>query len=161
MPRRAPSTTTCSSGFSRTTRIWIVPPKSTGREHYDERFVDEVVKWGRSADARITTSSPRRRPSRHLYLPGIRTISALRPPDRRPDRGRRRTQEPGHHAKLADSFAPIRVEPIDGYGIESDVKEALCFAVLAHEFLNGVPTALPSVTGASRAAMLGKLCLPA
>jgi 1,6-anhydro-N-acetylmuramate kinase len=32
--------------------------------------------------------------------------------------------------------------------------------VLAHEFANGVPTSMPAVTGARRAARLGQLALP-
>jgi anhydro-N-acetylmuramic acid kinase len=32
--------------------------------------------------------------------------------------------------------------------------------VLAHEALFGLPTSLPSVTGARRPAVLGKICLP-
>ena len=61
---------------------------------------------------------------------------------------------------LASCAAPAIVEPIDNYGIRSSDKEALCFAVLAHELLNGTPTGMPSVTGASRPAMQGKICLP-
>lgn len=63
--------------------------------------------------------------------------------------------------RLANVFAPIPVRAIGEYGIRSDAKEALCFAVLAHEAVNGVETNLPSVTGASRATTLGKFCIPA
>ena len=60
----------------------------------------------------------------------------------------------------ADAFAPVPVRSIAALGVDPDAKEALCFAVLAHETLNGVPTNLPSVTGARRPTLLGKLCLP-
>ena len=63
--------------------------------------------------------------------------------------------------RLANVFAPIPVRAIGEYGIRSDAKEALCFAVLAHEAVNGAETNLPSVTGASRATTLGKFCIPA
>lgn len=60
---------------------------------------------------------------------------------------------------LARAFAPVPVRAIDAYGVPSEAKEALCFAVLAHEAVNGAETNLPSVTGASRGATLGKLCM--
>ena len=65
---------------------------------------------------------------------------------------------------LRDCFAHNRcmvdIETSDSYGIGVDSKEALCFAVLAHETANGIPTSMPSVTGADRPAVLGKLCVP-
>ena len=45
-------------------------------------------------------------------------------------------------------------------GVDPDAKEALCFAVLAHETVNGVPTNLPSVTGASAQTILGSISVP-
>ncbi|NKO00845.1 anhydro-N-acetylmuramic acid kinase, partial [Weissella cibaria] len=52
------------------------------------------------------------------------------------------------------------VRSVAAAGIDPDAKEALCFAVLAHETVNGVPTNLPAVTGAARPTLLGKICLP-
>lgn len=62
--------------------------------------------------------------------------------------------------RFVNTFAPIPVRSVEDYGLNSDAKEALCFAVLAHESLNGVPTNMPSVTGASRKTILGKICVP-
>jgi anhydro-N-acetylmuramic acid kinase len=62
---------------------------------------------------------------------------------------------------LETAFSPIPVRPADALGLSPDAKEALCFAVLAHETVNGVPTNLPSVTGAERATLLGSLSVPA
>jgi anhydro-N-acetylmuramic acid kinase len=44
--------------------------------------------------------------------------------------------------------------------VDPDAKEALCFAVLAHETVNGVPTNLPYVTGASARTVLGSISVP-
>jgi len=63
--------------------------------------------------------------------------------------------------KLADAFAPVPVRSVAMLGIDPDAKEALAFAVLAHETANGVPTNVPSATGATGRAVLGALCLPA
>ena len=61
---------------------------------------------------------------------------------------------------LAERLAPARVAPTSEAGTDSDAKEALFFALFAHETLNRVPTNLPSVTGASRPAVLGAICYP-
>ncbi len=45
-------------------------------------------------------------------------------------------------------------------GISPDAKEAICFAVLANETLFGNPSNIPRVTGAKKATILGKICLP-
>jgi anhydro-N-acetylmuramic acid kinase len=63
-------------------------------------------------------------------------------------------------ANLADNFAPIPVRTTADYGLDPDAKEALCFAVLAHETLGGVPANVPSVTGAERPVLLGSITLP-
>jgi len=58
------------------------------------------------------------------------------------------------------SISSIIIEPSSQLGIDIDSKEALCFAVLAHESANGIPTNIPSVTGADRPTVLGKLSIP-
>jgi anhydro-N-acetylmuramic acid kinase len=61
---------------------------------------------------------------------------------------------------LADAFEGVTVETSAAHGIDPDAKEALCFAVLAHETLNGMPSNVPSATGAKHATILGKICIP-
>ncbi len=54
----------------------------------------------------------------------------------------------------------VEVKNMENLGISPDAKEAICFAVLANETLSGNPSNIPRVTGASRATILGKICLP-
>lgn len=54
-------------------------------------------------------------------------------------------------------LASHRVWTHEDCGIRSDAKEAMAFAILAHETLNGVPTNVPSATGARKSVMLGKI----
>lgn len=58
---------------------------------------------------------------------------------------------------LEELFSGLSIKKIDDYGISSDAKEAFAFAVLANEFISGNPTNIPSVTGADKRAVLGKL----
>jgi anhydro-N-acetylmuramic acid kinase len=55
-------------------------------------------------------------------------------------------------------FADALVTCIDAVGWPSEAKEAVCFAVLANETSSGNPANLPSVTGAHRSTILGKIC---
>jgi anhydro-N-acetylmuramic acid kinase len=58
---------------------------------------------------------------------------------------------------LAEAVAPAAVMTTDRLGINADAKEAVSFAILAHETILGRPGNVPSATGASRRAVLGKI----
>jgi anhydro-N-acetylmuramic acid kinase len=55
---------------------------------------------------------------------------------------------------------PIRLARIDDFGIPNKAKEALSFALLGAATLDHVPANIPSVTGASRPAVLGVVAYP-
>ena len=59
---------------------------------------------------------------------------------------------------LEAQLPSVLVQSLAAYGMDPDAKEAICFALLAHEALNGVSTGMPSVTGARGRAFLGKIC---
>jgi anhydro-N-acetylmuramic acid kinase len=63
-------------------------------------------------------------------------------------------------AELARLLAPLPVRPFVENGIDADAKEAVAFALFAVQTIHADPASLPSVTGAERAAILGKICLP-
>lgn len=139
------------------------PPKSTGREYFGADFVDRLVAACRAA-------RPDAGPHDFLATATVLTALSVYQAYARFVRDRHPldvliVSGGGKHNdflmdRLAAAFSPIPVRPVDAYGLDADAKEALCFAVLAHETLNGVPTSLPSVTGATRPALLGKICLP-
>jgi anhydro-N-acetylmuramic acid kinase len=60
----------------------------------------------------------------------------------------------GHLAALLPGVA---LSTSSDHGIDADAKEAIAFAVLAHETWRGRPSNLPSATGARRAVVLGSI----
>jgi anhydro-N-acetylmuramic acid kinase len=141
----------------------LAPPKSTGRETFGTRYVDALIQEGRarnlSDDDLIATATLLTAAS--VYQAYARYI--------RPEYAVDALYASGggvHNdtlmRMLGNAFAPIdvgRTSDFDG-GVDPDAKEAVLFAVLAHETANGIPTGLPHVTGAARAAIQGGLYLP-
>ena len=58
--------------------------------------------------------------------------------------------------RLRECLPAFHLSTSADLGIHPDAKEAIAFAVLAHEFVSGRPGNLPSATGARRAAVLGR-----
>ena len=54
----------------------------------------------------------------------------------------------------------LHLRSSDEFGIPSEAKEAVAFALLAFETWNRRPSNAPSATGAKRPAVLGKICYP-
>ncbi len=58
-------------------------------------------------------------------------------------------------ARLAQQLPEATVQTTDDAGVDSDFKEAIAFAILAHWHQQGIPGNLPSVTGAITPCILG------
>jgi len=63
-------------------------------------------------------------------------------------------------ARLAELLSNLRVHRSDEFGLDVDAKEAIAFAVLADRTMHGLPGNLPTVTGARRPVVLGKISRP-
>jgi len=134
------------------------PPKSTGRDDFGADYVDRLLNasQSRGLSPEDTMATATLLTAASVYQAYAQYVRAEQPIDVLIASGG------GVHndtllRMLEDAFAPIPVRTVADDGIDPDAKEALCFAVLAHETVNGVPTNLPSVTGASDRALLGSL----
>jgi anhydro-N-acetylmuramic acid kinase len=58
---------------------------------------------------------------------------------------------------LRERLRPIPVRMHAEFGIDGDVREAVYWAMLASETMQGVPANVPGVTGASRPVILGEI----
>ncbi len=136
------------------------PPKTSGREEFGVLFVQKMIREGKKlglrkedlvATATALTAVSIAENYRRFVFPkavpeeiifgggGIHNTVLMK--------------------MIRAELAGIKVSVFDDYGMPSDAAEAVCFALLAHETLQGRPTNLPSVTGARRKVVLGKIIL--
>ncbi len=134
-----------------------MPPKSTGREHYDEKFVIELlrkaIRWRvMEPDIIHTVTKYTGYTIWQAYEKYIQTkVTKLY------------VGGGGVHNKflmdeLDRNFKEVEILNVSDAGINEDFKEAICFAVLANECIHGQAAGLPNVTGAKHSAILGKIC---
>lgn len=135
------------------------PPKSAGREQFGDEFLARYFLRLRRVDSKDLLRSATELTARSI-------VDALRrfvfP---RAEMHRLVVSGGGAHNRLllsglAESLPQLQVRLSDDYGLPVDAKEAIAFAVLADHTLSGLPGNLPAVTGARRAAVLGKIAQP-
>jgi len=135
------------------------PPKSTGREEFGDEMIWKILRTAKGA--------------RRADI--IRTVAALTPfavydACRRFIPASSRIEEvilSGGGARngffrdeLQRLFAGASVRTVDDLGVSGDAKEAVCFAVLANETVEGHCANVPRVTGAEKPVVLGAISIP-
>jgi len=136
------------------------PPKSTGREAFGKGFVNDLLakakKLKLSKEDVLATATAL---TAHAVFYNYHRFLSRRPINELIVSGGG-TKNRNLMNWLRVLFVPLPVVTINAYGIPSQAKEALVFAVLANEALSGHPANLPQVTGARGPRVLGKIILP-
>jgi anhydro-N-acetylmuramic acid kinase len=130
------------------------PPKSAGREQYGATFVDRLKASGRSYEDLIATATALTASTIAQAIVRHRAMRGM-PHDVIVSGGG--AHNPQIMGMLAALLPGSRVATSAEHGIDPDAKEAIAFAILAHETWHGRPGNLPSATGAQRAVILGKI----
>lgn len=137
-------------------------PKSTGRELFGESYLDTFVQLARDLD--ITHPEDIVATASECTVRSIcGQLHAVVPPSTpfhlfaAGGGARNRFFMDG----IKMNFPYARIDTTSALGIPPEAREAVSFAVLANEFIAGNPGNLPSVTGASREALLGSITFPA
>jgi anhydro-N-acetylmuramic acid kinase len=143
------------------------PPKTAGREEFGREFVrDFLRRCGRCRKQDVVATA--------TALTAKSIVDALL---RFVIRNSHSASKPAFHemilsgggsknstlvAILTSKLAPLgfRLRFSDEFGLPSAAKEAVAFAVLAHETWHRRASNIPSATGARRAAILGKISYP-
>ena len=139
------------------------PPKTTGREEFGEPFVKRVLAAARRlglSDADIVatmthfTAATIADAYRRFVFPQLGTGAKSRLQIILGGGGAKNLTL---RRRLAGRLGSGQLLTHEDLGISNSAKEALAFAVLAHETLRGQPSNVPGATGASRPVILGKI----
>jgi anhydro-N-acetylmuramic acid kinase len=143
------------------------PPKTAGREQFGREFTREFLRLCRRADPNDVVATATALTARSIGIAVRKFVLPL--VDEDADRAGQRFREfvvSGGGTKnatlmrmLREDLAElkIRVRTTDEFGVPSQAKEAVAFALLAYQTWRHVPSNVPSATGAERPAILGKI----
>jgi anhydro-N-acetylmuramic acid kinase len=140
------------------------PPKTAGREEFGREFVAEFLRSCRGARKRDVVATATALTARSIAS-AVECFVIGKFPTRRRSAFREiilsggGTRNATVVGMLAELMAPlgIAVRFSDEFGLPSEAKEAVAFAVLAYETWNRHASNVPSATGAKRGAVLGKI----
>jgi anhydro-N-acetylmuramic acid kinase len=129
------------------------PPKSAGREQYGVEFLARLRQSGAPLPDLIATATVLTAATIALGVQSA--VRRAAPADLVASGGG--THNPQIMAHLAAFLPGVAISTSTDHGIDADAKEAIAFAVLAHETWRRKPSNLPSATGAKRAVVLGSI----
>ena len=134
------------------------PPKTAGREEFGREFVRLFLRKCGRADKRDVIATATALTAQSI-ADAIRRFVLNRGAYKEFIVSGGGTKNPTLLAMLANLLAPLGLQMrlSDEFGIPSEAKEAVAFALLAHQTWNRKPSNIPSATGAKRPAILGKV----
>jgi anhydro-N-acetylmuramic acid kinase len=140
----------------------LSPPKTAGREEFGREFATRFLRLcGRAAKEDVIATATAL--TARSIAEGIsRFVLEKRAAYKEIIVGGGGAKNTTLMSMLRDAVKPfsLTVKTIEEFGIPSEAKEALAFALLAYETWHRRPSNIPSATGASRPAILGKISFP-
>lgn len=144
--------------------IGKTPPKSTGREYYNDVFINNVLSNLEVYNENVSNEDILHTFTYYtaytIYLNYKNFVSQNTQIDELYVSGGGAKNKLIMHYLQTLFGEAVKVNNSDSLGINPDAKEAICFAVLANETISGNPSNVPPVTGAVKPTILGKICLP-
>jgi anhydro-N-acetylmuramic acid kinase len=147
----------------------LKPPRTAGREEFGREYVGRFLQLCRGdakpdvvATAAALTARSIADAIQRFVLPRFvvpRTAARRKPAGREMIVSGGGAKNPTLMAMLRDAVTPLgfKLHFSDEFGLPAGAKEAVAFALLAHETWHRRPSNVPSATGAKRAAILGKI----
>lgn len=137
------------------------PPKSCGREIFGEGFLKRIMSWAKQL--RIGPRDIISTASEFSVWSIFDALDKFVKPKIKIDQvllcgGGVHNQYFLKRLKLL--FDPIEVISVQELGIDPDFLEAISFAILANQTMEGKPASFKRTTGVKKPGVLGKICLP-
>ena len=140
------------------------PPRTAGREEFGREYVGRFLQLCHGASKADVVATATALTARTI-ADAVQRFVLPRLGARRKRRDHQMiasgggAKNPTLMAMLRDDIAPLGIglHFSDEFGLPAEAKEAVAFALLAHETWHRRPSNVPSATGAKRAAILGKI----
>jgi len=138
------------------------PPKTAGREEFGREFVSGFLRCCGRADKRDVVATATALTAVSIRDAVERFVLSRRGHYREFIVAGGGAQNPTLMAMLANELNPLglNLRSSDEFGLPASAKEAVAFALMAYQTWRRRPSNLPSVTGAKRPAILGKVSYP-
>ena len=149
------------------------PPKTTGREQFGREYLASFLRMCGRADEHDILATATALTARSIVLPVRTFVLPVDAPNlptgsRWPSRYREMIVSGGGTKNatlmrmLREEMASLRmrVRTSNDFGLPSEAKEAVAFAVLAYQTWRKLPSNVPSATGAKQDVVLGKVSYP-
>ena len=147
----------------------LKPPRSAGREEFGREFVAQFLRWcGPRADKPDVVATATALTARSIGAALRQALAILKLQMPFP-RGKAEYVASGGGVQnrtlmkmISEQVQPLgfRVLTSDDLGLPSQAKEAVAFALLAYQTWHRQPGNVPTATGATRPAVLGKISYP-
>ena len=137
------------------------PPKTAGREEFGREFSQQFIRRCGRADKKDVVATATALTARSI-ADAIHRFVLPKSNYRDFIVSGGGAQNPTLLAMLANELRPLglKLRSSDEFGMPSEAKEAAAFALLAYETWNRRASNVPSATGATRPAVLGKISFP-
>lgn len=135
------------------------PPRTAGREEFGREYVDRFLRLCRGASKPDVVATATALTARSIADAIQRFVLRSRQNYREMIVSGGGAHNPTLMAMLRSALVKLGIELrfSDEFGVPTEAKEAVAFAVLAHETWHRRPSNVPSATGAKRPAILGKI----
>lgn len=140
------------------------PPKTAGREEFGREYVTAFLKLCRGAAKEDIVATATALTARSIA--GAVRMFLLPPGSGSPQFFQELIVSGGGSKNrtlmkmIGEQLPELTIRTTDDFGLPSESKEAVAFAVLAYQTWQRLPGNLPAATGAERAAVLGKVSYP-
>ncbi|CAN5601818.1 anhydro-N-acetylmuramic acid kinase AnmK [soil metagenome] len=132
-------------------------PKTTGREYYGTAFLEDVLKKFKKLDKQDIVRTITDFTAHTIIINVEKLISrGLKADELLVSGGGLKNEIIMMHL---NNYLDMKISRLDLEGINAENKEAVLFALLANEAISGERANIPSVTGAKKKVVLGKICV--